>query len=146
MPEDVQQLEERDILFRRMVIWFTALSMAAAYGWMAGFVRQANGELMFHWRWMIPVWALVGLGTTLYFWRKIWPPGNRASTRGGIAQGIVAVAVPGIWWLILPLRAQSGQHLWEVLAGLAAAAVVLAFGAWMIVRLGKAFEDDKEAE
>jgi FtsH-binding integral membrane protein len=135
-----------DILFRRMVIWFTALSLAVTYGWLAGFVRQADGDFTFHWRWMALTWAFIGLASTFYFWRKIWPPGNNAATRRGIIEGTFALALPGIWWLILPLRAQSGQHLWQVVEGLTAAILVLTFGAWMIFRLGKAFEDDKEAE
>lgn len=129
-----------------MVIWFTALSLAAAYGWLAGFVRQPNGDFTFHWRWMVLVWAFIGLASTVYCWRKIWPPKNRAVTRKGIVEGVIAVALPGIWWLIFPLRSQSGEHLWQVLEGLTAAALVLSFGAWMIFRLGKAFEDDEEAK
>jgi len=145
-PSEPKPLSDGDILFRRMAICFTALSLAAAYGWLAGFVRQANGDLTFHWRWMVLVWGLIGFASTIYFWRKLWPPGNRASTRKGIIEGAIVLAVPGIWWLIFPLRSQSGQHLWQVIEGLTAAAIVLTFGAWMIIKLGKAFEDDKEAE
>jgi hypothetical protein len=146
MPQNVQQSDQRDLLFRRMVIWFTALSLAGAYGWLAGFVRQPNGDLTFHWRWLVLVWALIGLFSTVYFWRKIWPPGNRAATRKGIVEGSIAAGLPGLWWLIFPLRSQTGQHLWQVVEGLTAAAIVLTFGAWMIIRLMKGFEDDKEAE
>jgi hypothetical protein len=146
MPENPENSEPRDLAFRRMVSVSTALSLAAAYGWLAGFVRQANGDLTFHWRWLVPVWAFVGFASTIYFWRKIWPPGNRETTRRGVVEGTVALAVPGIWWLIFPLRSQSGEHLWQVVEGLTAAILVLTFGAWMIIRLGKALEDDKEAE
>lgn len=145
-PPEPKPLSDGDILFRRMAIWFTALSLAAAYGWLAGFVRQSNGDLTFHWRWMVPVWAFVGLASTIYFWHKIWPPGIGVATRRGIIEGVIALALPGFWWLIFPLRSQSGQHLWQVVAGLTAAVLVLSFGAWMIIRLGKAFEDDKEAD
>ena len=143
MPENIQQVDQRDLAFRRMIIVSTAVSLAAAYGWLAGYVRQPNGDLTFHWRWMVLFWAFVGFVSTLFFWRKIWPPGNRAATRKGIIEGIIALALPGVWWLIFPLRAQSGQHLWQVIAGLTAAALVLTFGAWMIFRLGRAFERDK---
>jgi hypothetical protein len=109
-------------------------------------VRQPDGDFTIRWRWMVLVWAFVGLASTVYFWHKVWPPGTRAATRKGIIKGAIALALPGVWWLILPLRSQSGQHLWQVLEGLTAAALVLTFGAWMIFRLGRAFEDDKEAE
>lgn len=145
MPESIQQTDQSDRSFRRMVSVSTAVSLAAAYGWLAGYVRQPNGDLNFHWRWMVLIWAFIGYISTVYFWHKIWPPGNRASTRKGVIEGSVALALPGIWWLIFPLRAQSGQHLWQVLEGLSAAVLVLSFGAWMIFRLGRAFEDDKEA-
>jgi hypothetical protein len=138
--------EAGDILFRRMVVWFTALSLAAVYGWLAGFVRQSDGGLTFHWRWMVLIWAFIGLASTVYFWHKIWPLGNRVTARKGVVEGTIALALPGIWWLLFPLRSQSGQHLWQVLEGLTAAALVLTFGAWMVIRLGKAFEDDEEAK
>lgn len=124
----------------------TSLALALAYAWLGGFVRQPNGDFTFHWRWLVLVWAVIGFGSAIYCWRQIWPPGNRAVTHGGIVRGVFVLAIPGIWWLILPLRAQSGQHLWEVVIGLTAAALVLSFGAWLIFRLGKAFEDDKKAE
>lgn len=146
MPENVPSPEPGDIAFRRIASVSTAASLALAYGWLAGFVRQPNGDLIFHWRWLVLVWALIGYFSAVYFWRKIWPPGNQNATRGGVVKGIIALAIPGSWWLIFPLRSQSGQHLWQVVTGLSAAAVVLSFGTWMIVRLVKAFEDDKEAE
>lgn len=141
IPENVQNTERRDLAFRRMVSVSTALSLALAYGWLAGFVRQPNGDLIFHWRWAVLIWAFIGIASTLYFWRKIWPPGNRTATRKGIVAGSIVLALPGVWWLIFPLRSQSGEHLWQVIAGLAAAAIVLSFGAWMIIRLGRAFEN-----
>jgi hypothetical protein len=146
VPENVQQTEHGDLLFRRMIIWFTVVSLAATYGWLAGYVRQPNGGLIFHWRWMVLLWALIGFVTTAWFWHEIWPPGNGAATRKGTIGGVIAVALPGIWWLIFPLRSQSGQHLWEVVTGLTAAALVLSFGGFLIFRLGRAFEDDKGAE
>jgi hypothetical protein len=141
MPEDQRQTGPGEILFRRIVSVSTALSLAVAYGWLAGFVRQANGDLNFQWRWLVAVWAVIGLVTTIYFWRKIWPPGDGMATRRGVLKGALALVLPGVWWLIFPLRSQSGQHLWQVVEGLIAAALVLTFGAWMIIRLGRAFED-----
>jgi peptidoglycan/LPS O-acetylase OafA/YrhL len=146
MPETIEQVDPREIAFRRVVMWFTALSLGAAYGWLAGFVQQGNGDLTFQWRWLIPVWAFIGTASTIYFWHKVWPPENQKGTRRGIVLGVIALALPCLWWLILPLRSQSGQHLWQVVEGLTAAILVLTFGGWMIFRLGRAFEDDKEAE
>lgn len=131
-------------MFRRMVGVSTAVVLAAAYGWLAGYVRQPNGDLNFHWRWLVLIWAFIGFVTTLYFWRKVWPSGNRPATRKGIIGGVTAVALPGIWWLIFPLRSQSGEHLRQVITGLTAAVIVLSFGAWLIYRLGKAFEESDE--
>lgn len=142
-PSPVNPPPVSDVLFRRIVAVFTALSLAAAYGWLAGFVRQANGDLSFHWRWHVILWALVGLFSALYFWRKIWPPEGRPdATRKDIVKGSIALLLPGLWWLLLPLRSLSGQHLRDVTEGLVAAAIVLTFGAWMVIRLGKGFEDD----
>ena len=146
MSENIQPIERGDLAFRRMVSVSTAASLALAYGWLAGFVRQPNGDLTFHWRWMVLIWALIGFFSTFYFWRKIWPPGNRMATRKGIIEGTIVLVLPGIWWLIFPLRSQSGQHLRQVLAGLIAAAIVLSFGAWMIFRLGRAFEESDKDE
>lgn len=135
-----------DALFRRMAIWFTVVILTAAYGWLGGFVRQADGGLIFHWRWLVLIWACIGFFTTIYFWHKVWPPEDRPPGRKGIIEGVIALALPGVWWLILPLRAQSGQHLWEVVMGLTAAVLVLSFGAFLVYHLGRAFEDDKDAE
>lgn len=129
-----------DVLFRKIIIVSTALSLAVAYGWLAGFVRQADGDMTFHWRRLVLIWALIGYASTVYFWRKIWPPANLKATRIGIVLGVIAAALPGIWWLIFPLRSQSGAQLREVTEGLIAAAIVLAFGGWLIFRLGKVFE------
>lgn len=131
-----------DTGFKRMFVILTALSLAAAYGWLAGFVRQPNGDFSFHWRWLVLLWALIGLASTIYFWRKIWPPHDLPATRKGIVKGTFALLLPGLWWLVLPLRSLSGQHFWDVVKGLVAAIIVLSFGAWMIIRLGKAFEED----
>ncbi|HEX3624594.1 MAG TPA: hypothetical protein VH280_04120 [Verrucomicrobiae bacterium] len=146
MSEQDQQLESRDLAFRRMVSLGTAVCVALSYGWLGGFVRQPDGDLIFHWRWLVLIWACIGFAGTLYFWRKVWPPENQTTTRSGVVMGVIAVAVPLIWWLMLPLRSQSGRHRWEVVTGLSAATLVLLFGAWMIYRLGKAFENDKAAE
>jgi FtsH-binding integral membrane protein len=136
-----------DAFFKRMVAIFTALSLAAAYGWLAGFARGADGDFAFHWRWQILLWAVIGLVSTLYFWRKIWPPENQpAAARKDIVEGSLTLALPGLWWLIFPLRFLSGQHFWNVVEGLTIAAVVLTIGAFMIIRLGKAFENDDKAE
>ncbi|MGH7941881.1 MAG: hypothetical protein ACREFR_12510 [Limisphaerales bacterium] len=124
-----------------MVIWFTTLSLALAYGWLAGFVRQPDGDLTFHWRWRVAIWAFIGLASAAYFWGKAWRSDNRKPPRLGLLKATVVLAVPGIWWLIFPLRSLSGERFWQVIEGLAVAAVVLAFGAWMILRLARAFED-----
>jgi hypothetical protein len=146
MPEDLPPPTNpppvSDVLFKRYFIVFTAVSLAVVYGWLAGFERMPGGSLTFHWRWVILPWALVGLVSGIYFWRKMWPPPNRPPvTRKDIIEGVIALVLPGVWWLIFPLRTLSGQHLWDVTKGLVAAAVVLSFGAWMIIRLGRGFED-----
>jgi len=124
-----------------MVIVFTALSLAAMYGWLACFDRQPNGDFYFHWRWSALPWIFIGFGSNAYFWRKIWPPAGRAqATRKDIIKGSAALLLPCLWWLAFPLRFLSGQHFWDVVEGLVAAAAVLTFGAWMVTRLIKAFE------
>jgi hypothetical protein len=151
MTEDAQGNSGSDSLFRHAVVLSTALCLAATYAWLAGFVRQPDGDLVFHWRWLILPWALIGLGSTIYFWHVIWPPENypgtfRKTSRKNIIFASLALVLPGLWWLVLPLRSQSGQHFWQVLEGLVAAALVLSFGALMIIRLGRAFENDDEAD
>ena len=128
-------------LHRRVVVIGTVLSLAIAYGWMASFERQPGGEMAFHWGWPTLVWCLIGTGSCLYFWRKIWPPDDRSRpTRRGILIGSLALLLPGLWWLTLPLRFLSGQTLKDVSGGLVVAALVLSFGALVVTRLVKAFE------
>ncbi len=127
-----------------MITISTALSLGLAYGWLGGFVRQPNGDLTFQWRWQVALWAFIGLASTAFFWRKVWPPASRPDAkRKDIVIGSIVLAVPGAWWMLFPLRAQSGQHFWNVVEGLSIAAIVLTFGAFMVIRLGKAFEEDK---
>jgi hypothetical protein len=66
--------------------------------------------------------------------------GRTAATRKDIIKGSAALLLPSLWWITFPLRFLSGQHFWDVVIGLAAAATVLTFGAWMVIRLIKAFE------
>jgi hypothetical protein len=142
-PTVAQPPSTNDVRFRRIMVISTALSMAAAYGWLAGFARQPDGDLAFQWRWLILLWALIGFATTVYFWRKAWPlPGQPEATRKDIVQSSVVVILPGLWWLALPLRSLSGQHAHQVIEGLIAAAIVLSFGAFMVIRLGKGFEEE----
>lgn len=142
-----QPPDASDAPFKRMITLSTALSLGLAYGWLAGFVRQPNGDLSFAWRWLVLPWALIGLGSTAYFWRKVWPPPRRPdATRKDIVKGSLALALPGLWWLLFPLRSLSGQHFWQVVEGLSIAAIVLTFGAFMVMRLGKAFEEDDGEE
>ena len=130
-----------DVLLRRVLIITTALSLAAAYGWLACFDRQPDGNLYFHWRWIAAGWIAIGFGSSFYFWRKIWPPiGGPVATRNGIIKGSIVLVLPCLWWLTFPLRFLSGQHFWDVAIGLTAAAIVLSFGAWMVIHLIKAFE------
>jgi len=136
-----------DLRFRRMVIVFTALSLAAAYGWLAGFVRQPDGDLSFQWRWLIIVWVLIGIVSPIYFWRKIWPPENHpASTRKDKVKGSIALLLPGVWWMIFPLLSLSGQHGYAVIEGLIPVVLVLSYGAFMITHLVKGFEKEDEFE
>jgi hypothetical protein len=136
-----------DALFKRMVVISTALSLAAAYGWLACFDRQADGSFYFHWRGSALAWIVVGFASSFYFWRKVWPAGHRAdATRKDIIAGSIVLAVPCLWWLTFPLRYLSGQHFWDVMTGLIAAALVLSFGAWMVTRLIKAFEQSDTAD
>lgn len=131
-----------DIRFRRMVVMGTAVSLAAAYGWLAGFARQPNGDLSFEWRWPILLWAFIGFGSTIYFWHAIWPPKNQTPRRRDIVLGSIVVVLPGLWWLTFPLRSLSGQHAHQVITGLIAAAIVLSFGAWMVIHLMRSFESE----
>jgi hypothetical protein len=135
------ETDSTDTLFRRMIIVSTALSLMAAYGWLAGFARQPGGDFSFQWRWNTLLWAFIGFGSNAYFWRKVWPmAGRTAATRKDIIKGSTALLLPSLWWITFPLRFLSGQHFWDVVIGLAAAATVLTFGAWMVIRLIKAFE------
>ncbi|MGA2867682.1 MAG: hypothetical protein ABSF34_00785 [Verrucomicrobiota bacterium] len=135
------ETDSTDALFKRMIIVSTALSLVTAYGWLAGFERQPGGDFSFHWRWNILLWAFIGFISNAYFWRKVWPVAGRAAAmRKDIIKGSAALLLPGLWWITFPLRFLSGQHFWDVVIGLAAAATVLSFGAWMVIRLIKAFE------
>ncbi len=134
-----------DLRFRRMLTFFTALSLAVAYGWLAGFVRQSNGNLSFQWRWLIVAWVFIGIVSSVYFWHKIWPPENhpRASRKDKV-KGSLALVLPGVWWLIFPLLSLSGQHGYAVVEGLIPVVIVLSYGAWMVTHLVKSFEKEDE--
>ena len=128
-------------LLRQVVVIATILSLATAYGWMASFDRQPGGDMASHWSWATAIWGLVGAASSIFFWRKIWPPKDRPpSTRGQIIAGSVVLLLPGLWWLTSPLWSLSRQTFRDVGTGLVAAAMVLTFGAWMVTRLIKAFE------
>jgi hypothetical protein len=97
--------------------------------------------MTFRWGWPTLVWCLIGTGSCLYFWRKIWPPDDRSRpTRWEIIVGSLVLLLPSLWWLTLPLRFLKGQTLRDVGSGLVVAALVLSFGAWVLTRLVKAFE------
>ena len=82
------ETDSTDTLFRRMIIVSTALSLMAAYGWLAGFARQPGGDFSFQWRWNTLLWAFIGFGSNAYFWRKVWPvAGRTAATRKDIIKG-----------------------------------------------------------
>ncbi len=132
--------------FKRMVIVATAASLAVAYGWLAGFVRQPDGGLTFHWRWQVLVWTVIGFLSTIYFWRKVWPKNRPKGSRMDITKGAAVVLLPALWWLTFPLRSLSGEHFRQVMEGLIAAAIVLAFGALMLIRLARSFESDEDGE
>lgn len=133
---------ESNALLRRVVVIGTVLSLAVSYGWMASFDRQPGGESAFRWNWAILVWILIGVGSSLYFWRQIWPPKERSQpTRTQIVLGSAVLVIPGLWWLTTPLWHLKGQTLRDVGGGLIAAVMVLSFGAWMVTRLIKAFDN-----
>jgi hypothetical protein len=133
---------ESNALLRRVVVIGTVLSLGVSYGWMASFDRQAGGESAFRWNWAILAWILIGIGSSLYFWRQIWPPKERSQpTRKQIVLGSAVLVIPGLWWLTTPLWHLKGQTLRDVGGGLIAAVMVLSFGAWMVTRLIKAFEN-----
>jgi hypothetical protein len=128
-------------LLRRVVIISTILSLAIADGWLASFERLPGGELSCRWCWATLIWSLIGGGTCLYFWRQIWPPPNSPGTnRKRIITGSVVLLVPCVWWLTFPLRFLSGPDFRDVTCGLIAAAIVLSFGAGMVIKLIRAFE------
>lgn len=141
--EPNQSSDANDALFKGMIAVSTELSLAAAYGWLAGFVRDPNGDLAFHWRWQILLWAFIGFASTAFFLAKNLAAPNRPdATRKDTVLGTIALLLPGLWWLVYPLRTFSGQHFRQVAEGLAIAATVLTFGAFMVIRLGRAFEHD----
>jgi peptidoglycan/LPS O-acetylase OafA/YrhL len=126
---------------RRVIIITTILSLATADGWMASFEREPGGQLSCRWCWATLVWSLIGGGTCLYFWRQIWPPpGYPKAARKKIILGSVVLLVPCLWWLTFPLRFLSGPDFRDVTCGLIAAAIVLSFGACMVIKLIRAFE------
>jgi peptidoglycan/LPS O-acetylase OafA/YrhL len=124
-----------------VIIISTILSLATADGWLASFERLPGGEWSCRWRWATLVWGLIGGGTCFYFWRQIWPPQDYpAATRKRIIIGSTVLLLPCLWWLTFPLRFISGRDFRDVICGLIAAALVLSFGAGMVIKLIGAFE------
>jgi hypothetical protein len=146
-PDQSPTAKASDALFKQIIIVSCASSLAMMYGWLACFDRQPDGDFHFHLRWLGLLWFVIGFGSTTFFWRKIWPPQNDpTATRKDVVIGSIVLVVPGLWWLTFPLRFLSGQHFWDVMTGLIAAAMVLSFGAWMVIKLIKAFEQSDTSD
>ncbi len=132
---------------RRWVIISTVLSMALADGWMASFGRVDGTGAQGAWIWRTLVWGLVGGGTCVYFWAMLWPAkAVQGPTRTRVLKGFLVVAAPSVYWLSFPLYFISGRDCRDVLTGLTAAGLILGLGAWMMMRLIKAFEHSDQVE
>ena len=114
---------------------------------MASFDRSRVDETHDGWIWRSLLWGLVGGGTCMYFWAMVWPSKPvQGSARARTWRGWLVVSLPSLYWLSFPLHFKSGHDFSDVLTGLIAAGLILAFGAWMVIRLIKAFEHSDEVE
>ena len=129
---------------RQVVIVSTALTFAAVFGWLACIQRLDSGEIEFHWQASAWLWIVIGIASTIYFWRQIWPAQNVSPTGAGkrVFKGWAVLMIPSLLWMAYPLRFISGQQLLNVFTGLIIAASVLTFGGWMVFRLIKGFADE----
>ena len=134
--------------FKYAIIISTALTFAAVFGWLACIDRQENGDLDFRWHWSALLWIVIGIASTIYFWRQVWPAQNDSSVgkRNRLVKGWTALLIPSLIWMTYPLRFLSGKHFTDVLAGLTAAAIVLTLGALMLFRLIKGFNENEPTD
>jgi hypothetical protein len=130
-----------DCIFKRIITIFTSLGLAVLYGWLACLVRQPDDGFNFQWRWSGLIWAIIGLGSTAYFWYKIWPKTRPArADRVNDLKGALAFALPNLWWLTLPLRPHSDQYSWGELTGFIAPLAIVICYEQVLVRLVKTFQ------
>ncbi len=77
----------------------------------------------------------------------LWPAkAVQGPTRTRVLKGFLVLAAPSIYWLSFPLHFISGRDCRDVLTGLTAAGLILGLGAWMMLRLIKAFEHSDQVE
>jgi hypothetical protein len=137
--------QRQNLWYKRIVTVLAAACLGAMYSWLACFMPSTEGSSHFHWRWMALLWIIIGVGSSTFFWHKIWPPSHYpAVSKNGIIKGIVALILPAIWWLAFPLRFWVGEHYWNIITAFVLVAMALSYGAWMITRLVKAFEQSDE--
>lgn len=133
-------------LFRRIATAATALGFAAVLGSVAC-VQPAEGQgLEFQWHWFAVLWILLGAAAGWRLWHLLWraqtdprPAARRALVRYGIV-----LAVGGLLVFAYPFRFVAPQKFRDVLTGLGAAALVLAFVGWMLYRLVKSLARDQD--
>jgi hypothetical protein len=137
--------QRQSLWYKRVVTVLSAACLGAIYSWLACFEPSTEGASHFHWRWMALLWIIIGVGSSTFFWHKIWPPSHYPiASRNGIIKGLVMILVPMLWWLTLPLRHLVGERCWNIITAFAAVAMALSYGAWMITRLLKFFESSDE--
>lgn len=129
--------------FKLAIIISTAIVFAAMFGWLACLDRKPNGDVDFRWHWRALLWMAVGIASTLYFWRQVWPNEENPATskRRRLIKGWVVFLIPSLMWVAYPLRFISGQRLFDVMFGLTLAATVLTAGGFMVARLIKGFNE-----
>ena len=134
-----------DAGFRRVFVISSTLILATVFGWLGCLVRQTNGNVLFEWQWRALIWFAIGIGSTVYFWRQIWPAQNITRTAKRQIKGWVVLAIPCVIWMAYPLWFISGRQLSDVFVGLMLAVVVLTGGGLMVYKLIRGFENDEAA-
>src|ERR1700761_6162375 len=141
MPAQTASASGSGFSLRFLVAILTALGLAVLYGALASLAQLPGGEVSFHWSWITLMWVVVGFGSTLYFWRKVWPANGVHPSHKAVFKGTLAFALPNLWWLTAPLRPHSDQFVWAEATAVIVPLMIVTYDELVVKRLFKGFEN-----
>ena len=129
------------LMFKRIVVWSTALGFATALGSMAAVQHSPGRGFEFGWNWSIPIWMCVGALISWKFWNAALEFGDRVTpgNKRNFAIYCALFVALGIGEVLYPIRFVDRAVWMELAKGLLTAACFLSTGAFIIFKIGRAF-------